>query len=165
MGKLIVFFLTLFLATMAFAGDVTLNWTNPTKGETCTDAGAITLTGVRIWQLVAQIDNPSQTSYVVNALKPGEYLFAATALDDQDNESRISGRASKTVDSFVAKVGAQVYQSVSIKGGYWLLPVGTIKTETACDITQSVNGKYAVPLSAVDFTGTTEPLVVLADCG
>jgi len=163
MARLFVLLIVL-LSLSAHAGEVLLSWTNPTNGETCVDTSPITLNGVRIWQLVAEVNAPANDEYTLENLLPGDYMFAATAIDEADNESRISGRAAKTVDSFVAMTGATVYQVVSITDGYWLLPVGTVVTDTACDVSQSVNGRYAIQRSDVNFTGTTNPLVVVADC-
>lgn len=148
------------------ADEITLRWENPANSEVCTQGDPITLTGVRIWQLIEQIDDPAQTSYVIQNQLPGDYMFAATAIDDTDTESRISGRASKIVTSFIAPAGATVYMTVTISGGYWLLPVGTVTADVACDTTQTVNGKYAIPLTSVTWSpGTTaEPLTVLSDC-
>jgi hypothetical protein len=151
---------------VAHAGDVSLSWTNPTGSEECTAAGPVTLQGTQIWQLVAQINDPTATSYVIDGLMPGEYTFAATAVDESGQQSRLSGQAQKTVASFSALAGSTAYQAVSISGGFWLLPVGTLNEDTECNVDQSVNGKYVVPVSAVTMTNpTSQPLVVLADCG
>ena len=163
MGKLIVAFLLL-VALPVSAGEVMLSWKNPTKSEVCTDAGAADIDGIRIWQLVTEVDENDPTEYVIDRLLPGEYVYAASAFNTSGTESRMTGTVTKTVSDFVAEAGSTVYQVVSIENGFWLLPVGTIETEVACNTDQSVNGRYAVPLSAVNLTGTTDPVVVVADC-
>jgi len=157
--------LSLLVAMPAVAGDITLSWNNPDRQVFYVDAGELNdLEGTRIWQLVGEVEE-GVTEFVVEDLKPGDYTFAASAFNSGGEESRLSGVASKTVDTFTAKVGATVYQVVSIKNGFWLLPVGAVAEEVECDIDQSVKGRYAVPIESVNFTGTTDPLVVVADCG
>jgi hypothetical protein len=152
-------------AELVRAEDTTLTWTNPTGGEECVAAGPITLAKTQIWQLIGETDSPDATSYVIEGLMPGVYTYAATAVDDTGRVSRLSGTTEKTIVSYSAPAGSTAYQVVSISGGFWLLPVGTLNDDTECNVDQSVNGKYAVPLTAVTMTNpTSQPLVVVADC-
>lgn len=154
-------------ATVTRAEDISLSWTNPTGQETCTNAGELTtLAGTRIWQLVAEINDPTATSFVLPAMPPGEYQYVATSFTTDGEESRVSGKTTKTVASFVAAAGAPVYQVVTINNAFWLVPIGTVAAETACITEQTVNGKYAIPNTAVSWSpgSTARPVLVVTDC-
>ena len=148
------------------ADDVKLDWTNPTGQEQCTDAGPLTtLAGTRIWELVAEIDDPATTTVTLNGKLPGDYQYVATSYTTDGEESRVSGKAEKTVTQFTAATGAVVYQPVSIANGFWLLPVGTVSADVECIINQNVNGKYAVPTTSVSWSSGVVPKpLVVADC-
>lgn len=145
----------------AMAEDITLNWTNPTQQETCTDSGTTTIDGINIWQKIATIDSPA-SSYVIPAMKPGSYTYAATAFN-ADGESRLSGITTKDVVSF-GVVDERAYIVAKTAGKFLLLVVGTVPLGTACDVDTEVNGMNAVPIEAVTFTGARDVLVV-AQCG
>lgn len=153
-------FCLLFWYTAA-AEDITLSWTNPTEQETCTNSGTTTIDGVNIWQLVGTIDSPTE-SYVIPAMKPGTYTYAATAFN-ADGESRLSGKTEKTVVGF-GVVDERAYIVAKTNGRFLLLVVGTVPLGTACDVETEVNGMNAVPIDAVTFTGARDVLVV-AECG
>ena len=149
------------------AEDVPLSWTNPTGTEECVAGPQLTnLAGTRIWQLVADIPDPSATSFVLPAMPPGTYSYVATSYDTDGDESRVSGRATKTVESFTAAAGNTVYQVVTINNGFWLLPIGTVTADTACIVEQTVNGKYAIPNTSVTWSqgATARPVLVVTDC-
>ena len=84
-------------------GSVTLNWTPPTQNE---DGTALTnLSGYRIyWGTTpgnypnsVTIDNPGLSSYVVENLIPGTYVFVATSINASGMESVHSNSATKVV--------------------------------------------------------------------
>lgn len=165
---IVVMFVLIYSIPAALADDVTLTWTNPTGQETCTDGGPLTnAAGTRIWQLVADINDPNATSYVIPNMVPGTYQYVATTYDTDGDESRVSGKATKVVESFMAPAGSTVYQPVSISSGFWMIPMGTLSADTACDATQRANNYYRVPVSAVTWNqGTTaRPVFVVAECG
>lgn len=145
----------------AMAEDITLSWQNPTQQETCTDSGTTTIDGINIWQKIATIDSPA-SSYVIPAMKPGSYTYAATAFN-ADGESRLSGITTKDVVSF-GVVDERAYIVAKTAGKFLLLVVGTVPLGTACDVDTEVNGMNAVPIEAVTFTGARDVLVV-AQCG
>jgi len=58
----------------------------------------------------------------------------------------------------------QVYNVVKREDRFLLVYVGTAPIGTICDPTQSVNGKYVVPVSAVTWAGTVKPVVVVGTC-
>lgn len=84
-------------------GSVTLNWTPPTENE---DGSTLTdLAGYRIyWGPSAgnypnsvTINNPSISTYVVDNLAPGTYVFAAKSFNTSGIESTFSNTATRTV--------------------------------------------------------------------
>lgn len=84
-------------------GSVTLNWTPPTQNE---DGTPLTdLAGYRfLWGPSAgnypnsvTVNNPGITSYVIDNLAPGTYVFAAKAVNSAGVESQFSNTASKTI--------------------------------------------------------------------
>ncbi len=85
-------------------GSVTISWSAPTENE---DGSALTdLSGYRIYYGIQSrnynnqidIDNPGITTYVVEDLPQDTYYFAATAIDSQGEESRLSAEAIKVVN-------------------------------------------------------------------
>jgi hypothetical protein len=159
-------FFLLFLAPLsAWAGDISIDWTNPTNVESCTPAGLYDNPGgTRLWMLVADITDPAVATHMLTGWKPGDYVFTATSYDDTGTGSRISGVTTRTVTEFVT-TGTVAYTILKLQDEFALQPVGTITLGVACDVNQSVNGKYGVSRDAVSWYGTVEPSVVVADCG
>lgn len=58
-----------------------------------------------------------------------------------------------------------VYYVIQRNNRFTLLPVGTIALDTACISTEYVNGYHAVDRDLVEWSGSTQPLVVVAQCG
>lgn len=154
----------LLVLTPAKADDVTLTWTNPTGAEQCVDAGPTVVAGTSIWLKIDTINDPSLETYTIPGQLPGEYTYAATTIDDQGEESRMSGKATKTVANFTVQVDT-VYTVVRTSNKFLLLPTGTVPVGTTCDVTTNVNGFYGVDTGAVSWTGTIRPQVVVAECG
>lgn len=156
----VIAMISLFYAPPSQADDVTLTWTNPTEQEQCTPAGATTIDGVHIWQLIATI--PTLETHIISAMKPGSYTYAATAFNS-DGESRLSGVAEKTVTGF-SVIDERVYIVAKIPGRFLFLVVGTVPLGTACDVDVSVGVYNAVDPDEVTFTGAQD-VVVVAQCG
>jgi hypothetical protein len=57
-----------------------------------------------------------------------------------------------------------VYNIVKKANGFVLLPVGTVPLNTPCDVNTVINGYNAVPVSAVTWSGSVKPIVVVAQC-
>lgn len=57
-----------------------------------------------------------------------------------------------------------VYYVIQQANKFLAIPVGTAPVGTACDMTQSVDGMYGVPTSAVTWAGSVHPLAVVAKC-
>lgn len=157
-----VMILLLLFPLCGWAEDVTLDWTNATEQETCTNSGPTTIDGVNIWQLVATVDAPLQT-YVIEDQPPGDYTYAATSFN-AGGESRLSGKTTKTVTAFVT-TSELVFYPVAQPDSVLLLGIGTVPLGTPCDPSVSVNGHNAVDRSLVQWAGTAEPLLVVAQCG
>ena len=169
--KLMFFFLTcgallwLALTEPLHAGETTLTWTNPTGQEQCTDAGPLTnLAGTRIYQLIAEVDDPTATTYTVTGLKGGDYTFVATSYTDEGATSRLSGEASKAVAALTV-IDERAYVVAKIKNGFLLTVAGTVPLGTACNEASSVNGKYVVPVDSVNWSATVRDVMVVAECG
>ena len=182
LGILALFF-GMFLATKAHAqeptGSATLTWTPPTQNE---DGTAYTnYGGFKIYYgppsapLGYTIDLPDTTNtlntYVVDNLVYGDWHFAMTAYNSNGTESRLSNTAIKTVgatpeppDLTFVTIETIVYNVVKRDNGFALIAVGNVPLNTPCDISQSVNGKYAVPVASVTWLGSVEPIVVVATC-
>lgn len=85
------------------SGSATLTWDAPTQND---DGSPLTdLAGFRlyygdlpgIYATVIEIDDPTVTTYTVNDLTPGEWHFAATAINEAGRESEQSAPTSKTI--------------------------------------------------------------------
>lgn len=91
------------LAEQTGTGSVTLSWAAPTQNE---DGTPLTdLAGYKLyWGTTlgnypnsVTIDNPGVTTYVVENLASGTYVFVATAFNNSGFESRFSNTTTKTV--------------------------------------------------------------------
>lgn len=163
--KYIIVIVLLLLCSPLQAGDATLSWTPPIETQTCVNAGPLTnLAGFKIYQMIADIADPSVTTLVVPNLKPGTHTFVSTAYDDQGVESMLSGAADKVITEFVT-VSPTVYYVIQQPDKFILLPIGTLPIGTTCDPEQSVNDFYGVPRDQVTWTGTAQPFSVVAACG
>lgn len=159
--------IALFIAIPADAEDITLSWVNPTETFTMTTAGAYTnAAGTKIYMEVASLEDPEATGYVLPGMKPGTYNFVAVSYDTEGVASPVSNEAEKVVTSFKATAGTQVHQVVTIKDGFWLLPIGTVEADTECIVDQEINGMHAVPVEAVTWSpgSTARPPMVVAVC-
>ena len=145
------------------SGSTLLSWTNPVQNE---DGTTLTdLAGIKIWQLVGQTDNPDISSYVISGKKPGDYTYMATAYTTADPpvESKISNQVTKTATGF-SVTDTRAYIVAKTNNAFLLLVVGTVPLGTPCDPDTEVNGKNAVPVDQVTFTGV-EDILVVAQCG
>jgi hypothetical protein len=164
-------------------GGAALSYTAPTQN---TDGTPLTnLAGYRVvygtsaanLTQTIQIANPSVTSYCVTGLSPATYYFGVKAYNSEGTESDVSNVVSKVITNTptpvrpaapatltVAAGALIVYQVLGTDGGFQFLPVGTVPPNTQCITTQQVNGRYAVPASAVTWYGSVKPKVVVAQC-
>ncbi len=152
---------------LAQAEDLNFSWTNPTRVVSCNDAGPYNNPqGVRLWKLVAEIDDPAQeiNTYTLPGVKPGTYVYTTTSYAEDGSESMISNSVTKEVTEFVT-TAPNVHYIIQQSGRFLPIVVGTVPLGTPCDPEQGVNGMYAVDTDFVDWTATARPLVVVASCG
>lgn len=69
----------------------------------------------------------------------------------------------KSIDDYTV-VNGTVLTVVKQVDKFILLPVGTIPIGTRCIPDQYINGYFAVPRDLVTWSGSIEPLVVVAEC-
>ena len=128
MQQLIKLILLLF-TTSVFAEDVLLEWELPTEnvdGTPLTD-----LAGIRVYELIADIPDPTATTYIDEDKFEGTYSYLATAYNSQNEESTRSNIAVKTSTSFVT-VEPTVYAIQQFRNKFLLLPVGTVALGLTC---------------------------------
>lgn len=182
MFKRIALAITLSLLSLsAYAGTAIVSWTPPTMntdGTTYTEYG-----GFKIYYnlrgatsgYVVNIPDTTNTinTYTIRDLSVGIWDFQMTAYNSSGRESERSTTVSKTIlgdttplppGSTFVSTETYVYNLVKRDNGFALVAVGTIPLNTPCDANQTVNGKYAVPVSAVTWLGTVKPIVVVTSC-
>jgi hypothetical protein len=178
------FLILLLFATSAMAGEAQLSWTQPTQntdGSTIPASGTGRLTGNRVeWGTCVgtafgtkageQAFTTPTAAYTVLNLTPGAWCFRAYASTTY-GESGPSAVAAKVIaapmpnpPTGLAAAGGIAYTVLKREGRFVMLPVGTVPADTVCDTTQNVNGYYVVPREAVAFTGSVQPIVVVAQC-
>lgn len=159
-------------------GSVTLVWIAPTEnedGSPLTDlAGFMIYWGTEsgVYPNSIRIEDPAKTTYLVENLPTGTYEFVATAFNAEGIESRFSDPTTRFVHAGVRPAPPEalsvadltVYTIVKQTNRFVLLPVGTVPIGTSCIPEQNINGMYVVNRDSVQWTGTVQPLVVVADC-
>jgi len=161
----------LLIIPTAHAGNAVLSWELPTGTEICSDnATPPILAATQIWQLLATL-GPTETTYTVNGLVPGDYTYVASSVDDAGQVSRMSESAAKTIDSLLVN-DDKAYTVVQSGGQFVAFIIGTVPVDTVCDANSMVKGlfnflpftAYGVPVDDVTITGDTEPVMVVATC-
>jgi hypothetical protein len=164
----------LILSSTALAGEADLSWNAPVLNE---DGSALTdLAGYKVYWgptsgiYPSSVDVADVTAHTVADLTEGGWFFAVTAYDTAGNESGESNEVSKIISiapmppSLLTVTNLTAFTIVKQENRFILLAVGSVPSGTSCDSSQSVNGHYAVPISAVTWSGTVRPVVVVADC-
>jgi len=188
MRKWLVSLALILASTLAHAGTATLTWTPPTENvcvAPCVPPSPYTnYGGFKVYYglqgatLLTVVDLPDTTNklttYTVTNLGAGTWNFYVTAYNSSGTESAKAGPASKVIQDNSTPIppgmtfstsAPAVYNSVKKANGFVLVYVGQVPLNTPCDITQSVNGYYAVPVAAVtSWAGTVKPIVVVAQC-
>jgi hypothetical protein len=115
--------------------------------------------------VVVNINDPTARSARIQPLTNGTYYFLIAAINQAGAISYFTGPVSKTitVNPVLSTTAPQVYNVVKKTNGFVLVVVGTVPLNTPCIVSQSVNGYYAVPTSAVTWTGV-KSVVVVAQC-
>jgi len=180
-------FLLLSLPTdEALANQVTLSWTNATQntdGTPIEETGPTALASTVIeWSAcdpeTSMVQVPLQevtvpptiTEYTIDT-GSGTFCFHAKHVNEAGESSDWTNVVTRTVNAKPLPPGDWVAQAVTVYSvskltdGFLLLAVGKVPVGTPCDKTQSVNGKYVVPTSAVEWDTSNRAPVVVADCG
>lgn len=152
------------MALPAWAGEGSLTWTAPTQN--CNGTPLTNLAKYDLTYGQKRIDLPlTPLSYTVTGLVPGTWWFSLAAVNSNGDRSEFV-----TVEKVVAPADF-VTKSTTVytffRSGGNITVVGTphrVPLGTMCDATQSVNGKYRVPLEAVTWSGA-KLTAALADCG
>lgn len=156
---------TLALSTRcAEAGNLDATWTAPANN--CNNTPLTNLQGYRVrWGSGTAQLPATATSYSITGLLPGTWWINVAAFNSTGAESQyVAGWKTVAPTEFVTK-STTVYTffrsggNITVVGTPHRVPLGTV-----CDATQSVNGKYRVPLEAVTWNGT-KLTAALADCG
>lgn len=172
-------------ASPSHAGDAVLTWTLATQntdGTAIPASGPTSLASTRVeWGSCSgsnfgtkageQIVAKPATTYTITNLAPGTYCFRAYSRTVAGVESAPTNVVSKTIlqappnpPGNLAVADLVVYQVIGTPDAFALLPVGTVPAGTACDPSQSINGRYAVPRAAVTWYGSVKPQIVVAQC-
>lgn len=88
-----------------------------------------------------------------------------TAGIESDNSAVASLAPTVPVDPpLMSVVGREVFYVVQQTDKFVFLPVGTVKTATACDRSQPVGVYNVIPRATVTWYGNVQPLVVVTKC-
>jgi hypothetical protein len=147
----------------ANSAETTITWTPPT--QRCDGTALTNLAGYSLTYGQRRAELPlTPLSYNVTGLTPGDWWFSLAAVDAAGERSEFV-TVNKTVQpaEFVT-LATPAYSVAKSTNRLILIQVGTVPLGTLCDATQSVNGHYAVPYTAVTWSGSTRPKLVMAKC-
>lgn len=116
--------------------------------------------------VVININDPAARAARISPLTNGTYYFMIAAVNQAGAVSYFTGPGEKTilVTTSFSTIAAPVYNVVKKNNGFVLVQMGTVPLNTLCDKNHSTNGHYAVPTSAVAWSGTARSIVVVAQC-
>lgn len=151
------------MSRCAEAGEATLTWGAPTQN--CNGTLLTDLSGYDLTYGQKREPLPSTPlSKTITGLTPGTWWFSLAAVTPTTRSEFITVEKVIPPEEFVTK-STTVYTffrsggNITVVGTLHRVPLGTV-----CDATQSVNGKYKVPLEAVTWSGA-RLTAALADCG
>jgi len=163
----------------AHSAEANLSWTPPTEYVDGTPLPPDALGAYKVYfglsttdLQVGTIPAPA-TETAVPIPTTGTWYFAVTAVTTTGAESEKSEFVSKAFDVLdptpvppgnLTVLATRVYSVAKTTNKFLLVPVGTVPVGTPCDPTQSVNGHYAVPRTAVTWSGLVRPAIVVAKC-
>lgn len=155
--------LALLVSGSAFAGTGDLSWTAPIQN--CNGTSLTDLTGYRLTYGQKMVDLPkTPLAFQVTGLTPGDWWFSLAAVTPTATSEFVTVKKTIAPAEFVTKT-TTVYTFFRSSGNITVLPTThKVPLGTVCDATQSVNGKYKVPLEAITWSGT-KLTAALADCG
>lgn len=151
------------MSRCAHAGEAVLTWTAPTQN--CNGTQLTNLTGYTLtYGQKRETLGTTPLTKTITGLVPGTWWFSLAATTPTDSSEFVTVEKVVAPADFVTK-STTVYTffrsggNITVTGTVHRVPLGTV-----CDATQSVNGKYRVPLEAVTWNGT-RLTAALADCG
>lgn len=167
------------LLPAAHGADVSLTWTAPTQN---TDGSALTnLQSYKVYRaatqaglatapVLATVPAPASGYHDLTA-GVGTWYYSVTARSAAGVESIQSNSVSVTIVPPAPNPPGNLnatrvaYTILKQPDRLVMIPVGTVAANTPCDTSQPVGtGYYVVPNAAVTWTGTTRPVVVVAQC-
>ena len=145
--------------------DVEMTWVAPTKN--CDGTPLTDLTGYKLRWGTAQHDiaSPTATSYTIPNLRPGTWWVSIAAYNSKGVESQFVSGWQTVPPEALKTVAATVYTVVKAQDRFVFLPVGSVPVGTQCDVTQPVGKYHVIQRGGVTWSGSTRPVVVVADCG
>ena len=136
----------------------------------CTPEDTVTITEGLEKTIPTTVPGQAESTQII-VTTPGRWCFVGVHRNNSDAESRLSNVAFRTVmvvplpPQNLTVEATTVYYVIQRTNRFVLLPVGTIPVGTTCSNTQYVNGYFAVDRNLVNWTSSTQPLVVVAQCG
>lgn len=149
----------------AFGGTAELTWVAPTQN--CNGTPLTNLAGYDLTYGQKRQPLPlTPLSHTLTGLTPGTWWFSLAAVNtDGDRSEFVTVEKVIPPEEFVTKTQT-VYTFFKAEGNIVVLPtLHRIDIGVQCDANQSVNGKYIIPRSAVEWSGSARPVAVLGDCG
>lgn len=188
MNRLLVL-LVLFTGS-AFADTVTVSWQNATKNTDGSDIvasgpGSLVQTTIYYSKCVngdlasdppARVVAPSVLETDFDLSEPADWCFRGTHTNTYGQESEVSNLAVKAVappipdppqNLVVLASNLAAYAVETTHNRVNVYQVGFVPAGTACDTSMSVNGRYVVPIEAVQWPpdSNVRPEAVVAECG
>lgn len=159
-----IYLMLLMLPFTVMAGEGELTWTTPT--HMCNGSPITNYDGVMLRYGQKVIHAPADTTtYTVTDLTPGTWWFGVSTVVTSGEESPFLVVEKEVLpEEFVTKTTV-VYTFLRSNGNVIVIPTNhTVALGVVCDATQSVNGKYKIPLEDVTWSGPRMS-AALADCG
>jgi hypothetical protein len=161
------------LSHAAFAGKAELTWQVPLTycdNSPMATPDSYTLT---YGQKKETLLPGTTVSHTVTGLAPGFWWFSLaanvtnpTAVPPKVDQSQFATVEKEILPEDFRTVSTAVYTFIRAEGKVLVLPtLHTVPLGTVCDASQSVNGKFVLPRSAVSWSGSARLVAVLGDCG
>lgn len=147
----------------ASAGEANLTWEAPTTNCDGSPIGAIQKYDLRYGQSTGEVP-ADLTAWRITGLKPGTWWFSLAAVT-ADGVSEFTTAEKVVAPAEFVTLEPTVYTVVKRTDRFVLLPVGSAPVGTQCIATETLNGHYVIPRSAVTWSGSVRPDVVVAKCG
>lgn len=187
-AALVLIALTSLCLGIAHGADATVTWTHPDKRTDDTPLPLSEIANFRVFYgpcLAGDEISPdsefvqvpsSDTSVPITLTRGARWCFYVRTLDVFGLESEPSNTVSLDLSRLPPKppsdpsvkfatITTTVFTVVKQTDRFVMVGVGTVPLGTPCIVDQSVNGYHVVPRSAVTWSGSVRPLVVVGSCG